>query len=123
MNVTSAKKTGLTHLPKERRVKDGIGTMGEGGLGKRGRREVSPEMKIPESIAAAPEKSDKGNHIHVASKEVDKGRSCTVLPLVGVDEKKLLVEESKKSRCKGTDSYQEAPTVNIFSRFYADMFF
>ena len=96
--------------------------MGEGGLGKRGRSEVAPGMKIPENFALAPEKSEKGDHIHAVSKDVDKGRSCTVLPLVGVDEKKLLIEESKKSRCKGTDSCQEAPTVNIFSRFYADMF-
>ena len=68
----------------------------EGGLGKRARNEVSPEMKIPESVVAL-EKSEKGGHIRV---EVDEKN-----PRVG----------GENLRCKETDSCQEAPTVIIFS--------
>ena len=70
-------------------------TMGasEGGLGKCARNEVSPEMKIPESVVAL-EKSEKGGNIRVE-----------------VDEKNPLVE-GENWRCKDTDSCQEAPTVN-----------
>ena len=70
----------------------------EGGLGKRARNEVSPEMKIPESVVAL-EKSEKGGHIRV---EVDEKN-----PRVG----------GENLRCKETDSCQEAPTVIIFSFF------
>ena len=70
----------------------------EGGLGKRARNEVSPELKIPESVVAL-EKSEKGGHIRV---EVDEKN-----PRVG----------GENLRCKETDSCQEAPTVIIFSFF------
>ena len=72
----------------------------EGGLGKRARNEVSPEMKIPESVVAL-EKPEKGGHIRV---EVDEKN-----PRVG----------GENLRCKETDSCQEAPTVNIFSYFFS----
>ena len=82
---------------KEKRVKDGIGTtLGDAGHhGKRARSEVSPEMKIPESVAG-PEKLD------VVSKGVVKGKS---------------LEEDDKMRCRGAESCQDAPTVDISSYF------
>ena len=69
--------------------------MGDAGHGKRARSEVSPEMKIPESVVS-PEKRDE------ASKGVGKGKSLV---------------EDEKQRCKGTESCQEAPTVDIFLHY------
>ena len=82
---------------KEKRVKDGIGTtLGVAGhQGKRARSEVSPEVKIPES-AAGPQKLD------VVSNGVGKRKS---------------LEEDDKMRCRGAESCQDAPTVDIFSHF------
>lgn len=77
--------------------------MGDAGhQGKRVRSGVSPEMKIPESVVV-PEKRD------VASKAPEKGDVASK----GVGKEKSPVEDEKR-RCKGTESCQDAPTVDIF---------